>query len=121
MGKILDRLIERWFTESVDAIMRRLDAIERQGKEIMAKVVDLVGAVNEGTAAVLTAIGEETAELATIIQAQNDVLAALEQQIANGEFVTVEQVAGVRSQFADIETRIRAVSDAVTAAPASPA
>lgn len=121
MGKILDRLIERWFTESVDAIVRRLDAIERQGKEIMAKVVDLVGAVNEGAAAVLTAIGEETAELAAVVQAQTEVLAALEAQIANGEFVTEAQVADVRSQFAGIETRIRAISDAVTATPANPA
>lgn len=94
MGKTLDGLIFRWFTEDVDSIKRRLDALEAQGERAMAKVVDLIAAVQAGTDATLAAIGQETSELAAIIGAQTAALVALQEQIAAGDFVTAEQKIG---------------------------
>lgn len=79
----------------------------------MAKVVDLVEAVERGFEATITAIGEETTELANALASTNAELAALRDQIANGEVVDPAQIALVADRFTTIEIRVRAISDAI--------
>ena len=107
MGKILDKLIERWFLESVGAITRRLEALLAQGVTIMATVQELSDKLNE----INEAITAERSEVQGLLGDLRTQIQALQDQIGAGQLVTQEQLDGLASSADAIVARVRDISE----------
>ncbi len=103
MKRTLDFLLRHFFGE----ILRRMEALEAQGDEIMATIEE----VQEKLIAIETAIAEERTEVQGLLAGLRDQIRALQEQIAQGANVTQEQLDALDTQAAAIVDRVRAISE----------
>lgn len=116
-----DFVFWKWVTEHAEKIVRLLEALHQQGEQTMAKVVELIAQADASRDEILAAVSTETAEIAAILAAQQ---AAFQQlladTIANGDFVTPEQMADQAAKGAAVVAAIQGISDALATVPPAP-
>ncbi len=91
------------------AITRRLDALEAQGRNVVATLQDLQTKLE----AIGTAISEERTEVQGLLAALRAEIQVLQDQIGQGQLVTQEQLDGLAASADAIVERVRAISEPV--------
>lgn len=105
----MKRTLDFLLTEFLGAMLRRMEALEAQGEQLMATIEE----VQAKLVAIETAIAEERTEVQGLLQGLRDQIQALQDQLASGALVTQEQLDGLAASADSIVARVRDISEPV--------